>query len=419
MHSPKRPKRSILHPTALSTVLFLLAALAIELVDELVDGANGAAWPQIQLDLSLSYTEVGLIIGLPYVIGSLIDPILGLLADAGYRRQLILGGGFFFVLALIVTTFASGFWSLLLAFIVFFSASGAFVSLTQAALMDADPARREQNMARWALAGSLGNTVGPLLVGLAAVLSLGWRPVFALLAALTVVALILVWRQRSLLGSLTPLSSTEQDPDKPSSVKTTLLEGIKEALKELQRGEVQANLVLLECANLMLDVFRGFLALYFVDTVGATPAQAALTVIVLTGVGLLGDALVVGLLERVSGVWYVRLSALLMALVFPLFLLVPTFGLKLALLGVLGMLNAGWYAVLQARLYDLIPDRSGIVLTIGALTEGLAGGIPILLGVLAEQFGVGTAMRLLLLGPLSLWFGLPRVNRWNRCTLEE
>ena len=233
------------------------------------------------------------------------------------------------------------------------------------------------------------------------------------------VALILVWRQRSLLGSLTPLSSIEQDPDKPSSVKTTLLEGIKEALKELQRGEVQANLVLLECANLMLDVFRGFLALYFVDTVGATPAQAALTVIVLTGVGLLGDALVVGLLERVSGVWYVRLSALLMALVFPLFLLVPTFGLKLALLGVLGMLNAGWYAVLQARLYDLIPDRSGIVLTIGAVTEGLAGGIPILLGVLAEQFGVGTAMWLLLLGPLALWFGLPRVNRWNRCTFDE
>jgi MFS transporter, FSR family, fosmidomycin resistance protein len=87
--------------------------------------------------------------------------------------------------------------------------------------------------------------------------------------------------------------------------------------------------------------------------------------------------------------------------------------LKLALLCLLGILNSGWYAVLQARLYDLIPDRSGIVLTIGSVTEGLAGGIPILLGILAEQFGVGAAMWLLLLGPLALLFGLPRASQRN------
>ncbi|MCV4821088.1 MFS transporter, partial [Escherichia coli] len=76
-------------------------------------------------------------------------------------------------------------WVLLLGWLVFYAASGAFVNLMQATLMDHDPPRREQNMARWALAGSLGNVLGPLLVGAAVALGLGWRPVFLGLALLT------------------------------------------------------------------------------------------------------------------------------------------------------------------------------------------------------------------------------------------
>ena len=42
----------------------------------------------------------------------------------------------------------------LAAFTVFYVASGAFVSLTQAELMEARPDRQAQDMARWDLAGS-------------------------------------------------------------------------------------------------------------------------------------------------------------------------------------------------------------------------------------------------------------------------
>jgi hypothetical protein len=54
------------------------------------------------------------------------------------------------------------------------------------------------------------------------------------------------------------------------------------ALRALRRREVLRWLTLLECADLMMDVLLGFLALYFVDVVGATPAQAGGAVAVWT-----------------------------------------------------------------------------------------------------------------------------------------
>lgn len=376
--------------------VFLAAALTVELLDELVDGATGAAWPLVRQDLSLSYVELGLLLGLPGILVNLVEPFLGLLADLGYRRALILGGGVLFAASLALFAVAGGFWPLLAALVLFYPASGAFVSLTQAALMDAEPARREQNMARWALAGSVGNVVGPLLIGLAVTLGLGWRAVFALLAVSTVVALIGVRKSPSL------------SQEAPTGEKLDWRDAARGVVAALRRGEVRASLALLECANLTGDVFRSFVALYFVDAVGATPAAAGLAVAVLTGVGLVGDVLVLPLLERVPGVRYLRASAWMTAIVFPAFLLIPHLGAKLALLGLLGMLNSGWYAVLQARLYASLPERSGTVMALGSVAGMVSGAVLLGLGAIAQHFGVEAALWLLLAGPLALLVGLPR-----------
>lgn len=379
----------------------LTAALAVELLDELVDGASGAAWPLLRQDLGLSYAQIGLLLGLPALFATLIEPVFGVLADAGHRRRLVLGGGMVFAASLALFAAAANFWALLLALVLFYPASGAFVALTQAALMDAEPGRREQNMARWALAGSVGNVVGPLLVGLSLTLGLGWRPVFALLAALSLLGLAALWKAgAALTGRAGGAAPTDAAPSWRS--------GLRDLWTALRRGEVRGALVLLEAANLTGDVFRGFLALYFVDAVGASPALAGLAVAVLTGVGLLGDVLVVPLLERVSGVVYLRASALATALLFPAFLLAPGVGVKLALLGVLGLLNAGWYAVLQARLYASLPERSGTVMALGSVA-GLVGGlVPLGLGLAAGRVGLEGALWFLLLGPLALLVRLPR-----------
>lgn len=376
---------------------FVLAALAIELADELVDGATGAAWPYLRGDLHLSYVQIGLLLGLPAIFANFIEPLLGLLADAGHRRTIVLGGGMAFALSLVMTALAGNFWWLLLSLLLFYPASGAFVSLTQAAWMDAEPQRQEQNMARWTLSGSVGNVVGPLLVGAAVALGLGWRPVFGLLAALSLAALLLIWRPPH-------LNAPEAEHETPRS----LLGNLRHALSALKRPPILSALLLLEGSNLMLDLFRSFLALYFVDAVGASAAQAALAVALLTGVGLLGDALIVPLLERISGVAFVKWSAAAVALIFTAFLLVPSVLLKLVGVALLGLLTSGWYAVLQARLYAQFPDRSGTVMALGSITGMLGAAIPPLLGWLADRYGVQNALWVLLLGPVALAWWLPR-----------
>jgi len=128
----------------MANLLFLL----IEFLDELVFGVTEAAWPLIRTDLGLNYAQIGLALSLPGVIGNMIEPFLGILGDVWKRRALILGGGIFFALACLLTGVSRTFGLLLISFIIFNPSSGAFVSLSQATLMDSEPARHEQNMAR-------------------------------------------------------------------------------------------------------------------------------------------------------------------------------------------------------------------------------------------------------------------------------
>ncbi|HEY5157251.1 MAG TPA: MFS transporter, partial [Anaerolineales bacterium] len=266
-----------------------LILLLIEFVDELVFGVTDAAWPLMRSDLHLNYVQIGVALSLPGIIGNLIEPFLGILGDVWKRRVLILGGGIFFTLACFLTAISHNFVFLLVSFIVFYPASGAFVSLSQATLMDTDPARHEHNMARWTFAGSIGVVLGPLLLGATAWIGFGWRGVFLVLVGLAVLILVGAWR------FLPPGSSGHLVLPSTSAVWS----GFRDAFATLRRGAIMRWLVLLEFSDLMLDVLYGYLALYFVDVVGFSVSQAALAVAVWSGFGLLGDFLLIPLLEKV------------------------------------------------------------------------------------------------------------------------
>ncbi|MGA9348072.1 MAG: MFS transporter [Anaerolineae bacterium] len=377
------------------TAVFTLTLLAIEFLDEFVFGAREAAWPLIRTDLGLSYAQIGLLLGLPSLVSSVVEPFLGILGDVWKRRVLILGGGVVFALALLLTALSQDFLGLLISFILFYPASGAFVTLSQATLMDTDSTRHEQNMARWTFAGSLGVVAGPIALGAAATLNLGWRRLFLLFAGLTLIPLAVAYRFRFAIGQR-------------ESERTSFKAGVVDALRALRRGEVLRWLTLLQFSDLMLDVLLGFLALYFVDVAGATPAQAGAAVAVWTGLGLLGNLLLIPLLERVRGLHYLRLSAVVELVLFPAFLLVPGFWAKLVLLGLLGLFNTGWYSILQAQLYSAMPGQSGTVMTVGNVF-GLVGAlVPLGLGLVAERFNLMVTMWLLLLGPVALLVGIPK-----------
>jgi len=125
----------------------------------------------------------------PLLAGGLLELPLGAAAGQGRRRRLaVLGGGILFVLTLLGVAGAHSFGLLLCAFVAFCPASGAFVSLTQAELMDAGPDRQARLMARWDLAGSAGAVAGPLLLAVVLATGGGWRAGYLALAGFAALA---------------------------------------------------------------------------------------------------------------------------------------------------------------------------------------------------------------------------------------
>lgn len=373
--------------------------LLIEFLDELVFGLGETSWPLIRTDLHLSYTQIGLLLSVPGIIAAFIEPFLGILGDVWKRRLLILVGGFFFTFSLILTALSSGFIPLLFSFIIFFPASGAFVSLSQATLMDSAPDRHAQNMARWTSAGSLGNVLGPLLLGAFIYFGLGWRGAYAFTAFISAICLFAAFR-------LVP-------PDASSASRLPsfqiVFEGFRAALSALKRREVWRWLLLLEFSDLMLDVFLGFLALYFVDVAQATDSQAGIAVTIWLTMGMITDFVFIPIVDRQPNpITYLKRTAILEVLAFIIFLLVPGFIPKLIAIIFVNIFNTGWYPILKGRLYSALPGQSASIMAIESVTTPISKLLPLIIGLLADQVGLGNAIWLLLLGPLALMIGLPR-----------
>lgn len=376
-----------------------LIYLLIEFVDELVFGVGEVALPFLRDDLRLTYTQIGLLLSLPGIIGAFIEPFIGILGDVWKRRLLIITGGILFTTALAITSISTTFSLLLFSFILFFPSSGAFVSLSQANLMDSDPRRHEQNMARWTFAGSLGVLAGPLLLGLFVYLGPGWRGTYVALAACSAFCLLAALRY----VSPDPVSS----PSFPSL--RVVFDGFRAALTALKRRDVWRWLLLLEFADLMGDVLFSYLALYFVDVGRATETQAGIAVTVWLAIGLISDFLFIPFIDRQKdSLRFVRMTAFLEVFACAVFLLTPGFIPKLVVVVVVNLFNTGWYPILQGRLYSSLPGQSASIMAIGSVTAPLAKFFPFLIGFLADQFGLQTAMWILLLGPIALVIGLSR-----------
>jgi FSR family fosmidomycin resistance protein-like MFS transporter len=314
------------------------------------------------------------LISIPGIVSTVVEPGLALLSDTGWRRRMVLGGGVVFVLALLLFAMAPGYALLITASCLLYPASGAFVSLAQATWMDLEPASTEQNMAKWVVAGSLGNVLGPLLLGGAVALGAGWRAATLAVALLTIPVV---------------LSATRLRFSTPHPETADLHAAVRGALAFLRERRVHRWLTLLQLADLLEDVFLGFVALYLVDVSGASARIAAIGVGVLSAAGLLGDALVIGILRRIDGVRYLRWSAAASLVTFPAFLLIGSLASKIVLLIPLGILRAGWYAILQARLYAELPAGGGTALAIRAPADLLGSLFPLAIGVVAGRWGLG------------------------------
>jgi MFS transporter, FSR family, fosmidomycin resistance protein len=386
---------SILHGISSITFLFLL----IEFFDELNYSVSNAALPALRTDLGLTYVQVGLLLGVPGIINTFIEPVLMLLGDTRFRKQIMLGGGVTIAISLIAIATTQSFPLSLVGFVIAFPASGAFVSLSQATLMDLNPAREPQMMARWTLSGSLANLIGPLILAAGFAFGLGWRWAYLGLAVMCLILVGVTWLRRI------PINHALNASPQAERRGISLLRGLWESLRN---PKLMRWMILLPISDLLLDVLTGYLALYFTDVIGFSVAQASLLMSVLMGAGLVSNIVLIPLLERFPGRSLVRLSAAVTGVLYVAWLLAPWLWAKIVLIILVKLATLGWYEVLQGEAFGEVPGRSGTVMAINSLIGLLAGGVAFLTGWVAARAGLQAALWILLAGPICLLMFVPR-----------
>jgi MFS transporter, FSR family, fosmidomycin resistance protein len=377
------------------TFLFLL----IEFFDELNYGVGNAALPAIRSDLGLTYILVGVLLGIPGVINTLIEPVLLLLGDTRYRKHIMLAGGLAIVVSLLTIASAHSFALLLVGFIIGYPASGAFVSLSQATMMDLNPGREPHMMARWTLSGSLANLIGPLILAAGFAIGIGWRWAYYALAGICLVLVGYTWLRHIPMPHQAHLA---RQADQPGN---GLLRGLWEAVRN---PGLMRWMVLLQLSDLLLDVLTGYLALYFTDVIGLTVAQAGVMLSVLMGASLVSNIVLIPLLEKFPGRTVVRLSATVTGVLYAAWLLSPWLWAKIGLIVLIKLATIGWYEVLDGEAFAASPGRSGTVASIISIFSLLGGAMAFLVGWIAARAGLQAAMWILLAGPVSLVLFVPR-----------
>jgi FSR family fosmidomycin resistance protein-like MFS transporter len=397
-----KPTQSIVFSTLLRSVASLaMLFMLIEFFDELSYGVGNAALPAIRTDLGLSYVQVGLLLGLPGIVNIFIEPMLMLLGDTRHRKRIMLAGGLAIVFSLLAIAITRSFSLLLFGMVIGYPASGAFVSLSQATLMDLNPGREPHMMARWTVAGSLANLVGPLILAAGFAKGLGWRWVYFGMAALCLLLVGVTWQR------YIPLLQEVSVHKQAAQTRKDLLHGLWNAFHTLQ---LMRWMILLEFSDLLLDVLTGYLALYFTDVIGLSVTQASLLLSVLMLAGLVSNIVLIPALERIPGRRLVRLSAGISGMLYAAWLLAPWLWAKIGLIIVIKLVTMGWYEVLQGEAFATIPGRSGTVMAVNSLFGLLASGITFFIGWVAAKAGLPAAMWLLLAGPLVLVLFVPRVQ---------
>jgi FSR family fosmidomycin resistance protein-like MFS transporter len=330
---------------------------------------------------------------LPALIALAGDPIIGLLGDTRHRRALVVGGIAATAAGLWLTSLSQTFGLILLAFCVLYIASGAYVNLAQGTLIDLNPVRAEQTMARWTLIGSIGVMVSPLILTAVFAAGSSWRGVYLGLAVVAGMYALVLMRQR-----FDAHAGAHDESGSPRKLWHSLIAALRN--RSLLRW-----LILTELADFMLDKLLEVTGLYFHDVAGVSLAAASGAVAVFTIAGLIGNALIVPTLEKVRGLRVIRVTAIIVLVAYAAMLITSTVWLKYVLIAVISFSTAGWFAILRAKCFELLPGQSGLVIAVTSLMNVVGLFVPVILGGIADAIGLQAAMWLLVIGPMALIIG--------------
>lgn len=372
-------------PAGVSPAGLALALLFVRFADEWFTFFPAGALSDIRAELSLSYTQAGVLLAaLPA--GGILGNLFTVAADFWSRRLLAALGAAAYGVCLAAFAAGETFWLLLAASFLWGTASDAFVHGCEVALVDLARERLAPALARVNALGAVGDVLGPATLAAVAAVGLGWRAAFALGAALML--LYAGW-----------LAAYAFPPPSPPKEARTPLSSVLAVARDRR---VQVLAVAEALFSVLDEPLIGFTIVYLETHRGLSETAATLIAGVTVAGGIGGYVLAEWLSVRARARPLLLGSCTVLA-VSVTGLIVPPWWAAVVAAGVMfGVSGAVFYSVLQATYLGLRPGQAGATQTIVG-TIGLAGlAFPPLVGWVADRWTLTAGMALYAAVPLAV-----------------
>lgn len=379
-----------LHLKHFFTLRMLL--LSTTLFDELVTGFPIIGVPLVRDKLGLTYTQVGLLLSIGAFTKIVFEPIINLLSDRTPRRYWIIGGFFVLSASFLLAGSTNNFLLLLLAFALTAPAGDAGLGQSQATVIDMNPQKSTQTMARWTLMSSIGDLLAPLVITTIVSIQLGWSTLCWLAAA--------IWLGVALMIAMQPFPRPSAFIEQQDEPKHSLLASFMDAL----RNPTLLRWALLSAIPDMADeVFLAFATLYLHDVLYASQIVIGLLVTILMIGGLLGLIVLDRFLIRhVKPHIILRWSAVVTMIGLLGFLTTHSLWVAGCMLFIIGSSVSCWYPLAKGQAYAMLPGKSGTVRAVCDLCGMPFLLLPTIVGFLAGHFGLLAGLGFLATAPVLI-----------------
>jgi MFS family permease len=369
----------------------LLARLLplVTLVDELWSGVAVSGAPSVEHELGLSHTGyVTLAFAVPLVLAAMVESGIAVYSDVWDRRRLTIIGQGTLAISLTLLACTKSAWVFTVALTFAGAGSGVACSAAQAMLVT-DAASVEQALVRWTLFASVGDVAAPIVTASALALGFSYR------AAMLVVAVIVGLQCALLLRSPTTLRAQTAD----SRTDETLWSALQRAVR---CKALWLWLAAAATCTLLDEIVVALAALRMVHDQGASPAVATAAAVMFSGGAILGSAVGDSVVARFgwrnvlavsAGLCLVSLAAVVGA--------ESRVSFAIALFAV-GVTCAPHHALTFARAYETMPKNPGTVQAVGQLFVVVDILAPVILGVVADRWGLRAAMACLVVQPVII-----------------
>lgn len=344
----------------------LFAIGSAHLINDSLQAVIPASFPILRDSLGLTYTQLGFITFMLYFTSSVMQPVVGMYADARPSPRLLPVGMAVALLGMLGIALAQGYLTVLASVVLVGIASATFHPEGSRIAYMAAGNRRGLAQSIYQVGGNAGSALAPLMTAYIFYPFGQFGAVsFTLLAAVGVVVQLYVSRWYGAHLALLP-------PRKPAKRQEQAAQG---ELSRQRRRNVNLALLLI-----ILIVFgrtwyssgiTNYFVFYLMDSFSLSIPNAQVYIFLYLGAGVLGTFLGGPLADR-----YGRRAIILFSMLgaAPLALLLPFAGSawSYVLLFLLGMINHSSFSVTVVYVQELVPGKIG---TVSGLITGLAFGL--------------------------------------------